>query len=69
MVFRGSNEMGLRVCHAVCLYKEILGGYIMYSTLINPTHHLAGKLKGLVTRYDPLPPLSLTLMNAAQADT
>ena len=32
---------------------ETLGGYIDYSTIIEPTHDLEGQLEGLIIRYDP----------------
>jgi len=38
---------------------ETLGGFITYSTLIEPTRYLDGELRGLDIRYDPgSPPLS-----------
>jgi len=36
---------------------ETLGGHIDYSALISPVRSLKGKLKDLVIRYDPPPPL------------
>ena len=50
--------------------EETLGGHVTYSAVINPTRHLTGKLEGLVIRYDPSPPSSLTSASAtvAQAD-
>ena len=47
---------------------ETLGGRVDYSTIIEPTRHLGGKLKGLVVRYNPaLPPLP-TSAGSVQAD-
>ena len=34
--------------------EETLGGYISYSSFIEPVRRLKGKLEGLIIRYDPL---------------
>ncbi|KAF9644765.1 hypothetical protein BDM02DRAFT_872738 [Thelephora ganbajun] len=51
--------------------EETLGGYVNYSTVVEPTRSLAGELKGLVIRYDhlntPTPSLS-TLSGTTRTD-
>jgi len=37
---------------------ETLGGFVDYSTLIDPVRKLKGDLEGLIIRYDPSPPTS-----------
>ena len=44
--------------------NETLGGYVDYSTLIDPVRGLEGELEGLIIRYDP----SLST-STAQADS
>ena len=48
---------------------ETLGGYVTYSTLIQTARNLAGKLRGLAIRYDPLRTSSSVVTNAVRAHT
>ena len=48
---------------------ETLGGYVTYSALIQTVRNLAGKLQGLVIRYDPPQAPSSTVVNAVRAHT
>ena len=48
---------------------ETLGGYITYSALIRTARSLAGKLRGLIIRYDPPQTSSLAVTNAVRAHT
>jgi hypothetical protein len=32
---------------------ETMGGYVQYSSFIEPVRYLKGELKGLIVRYDP----------------
>ena len=45
-----------------------LGGRVDYSTIIEPTRYLKGKLQGLIIRYDPTSPPLPTRTGAAQAN-
>ena len=47
--------------------EETLGGYICYSTLIDPARNLKGKLEGLIVRYESESDIAFT--GAARSDT
>ncbi|KAF9641859.1 hypothetical protein BDM02DRAFT_3125021 [Thelephora ganbajun] len=50
---RGREYSGGSACEVASFDDETLGGYIHYSSLINPIRRLTGELKGVIIRYDP----------------
>jgi hypothetical protein len=48
--------------------EETLGGYIIYSDIIDSARSLKGKLAGLIVRYDPPTTTTPALSPSAQAD-
>ncbi|KAF9643991.1 hypothetical protein BDM02DRAFT_3122635 [Thelephora ganbajun] len=53
---------------AIPFDDETLGGYIHYSSLIEPLHQLTGELKGVIIRYDPVQVSLLTSTSAGHPD-